>query len=67
MIVLLHKEFDLHILINTHSPYFLKAIEVYVKKYGVQDKCDFYLSTSNGDIVEFENVNGNIEKIYKKL
>ena len=67
IIVLLHKEFDLHILINTHSPYFFRAIEVYVKKYEVQDKCDFYLSTSNGDIAEFANVNENIEKIYKKL
>lgn len=67
IIVLLHKEFDLHILINTHSPYFFRAIEVYVKKYEVQDKCDFYLSTSNGDIAEFENVNENTEKIYKKL
>ena len=29
LIVLLHKEFGFHILLNTHSPYFLNAIEVY--------------------------------------
>ena len=34
LIVLLHCEFGLHILLNTHSPYFLNAIEVYSVKYG---------------------------------
>ena len=39
LIVLLHKEFGLHVLLNTHSPYFLNAIEVYAAKHGVDDKC----------------------------
>ena len=44
LIVLLHKEFGLHILLNTHSPYFLNAIEVYSAKYQVADKCKYYLT-----------------------
>lgn len=33
IIVLLQKEFGMHILLTTHSPYFLRAIEVYSAKY----------------------------------
>ena len=35
LIVLLQKEFGMHILLTTHSPYFLKAIQVYSKKYEI--------------------------------
>ena len=34
LIVLIQKEFGMHILLNTHSPYFLNAIQVFSKKYG---------------------------------
>lgn len=44
IIVLLQKELNLHILINTHSPYFLQAIEVYTAKYSIADKTKYYLS-----------------------
>lgn len=42
LIVLIQKEFGVHVLLNTHSPYFLNAIEVYTVKYGVDDKCKYY-------------------------
>lgn len=29
LIVIIQKEFGVHILLNTHSPYFLNALEVY--------------------------------------
>ena len=67
LIVLLHKEFGLHILLNTHSPYFLNAIEVYAAKYQVTDKCKYYLMQSTGKTSEIEDVSDNIEKIYRKL
>ena len=68
IIVLLHKEFNLHVLLNTHSPYFLRAIEVFSYKHNVQNKCKYYSSERN----EFDNavitdVTGNVEVIYKKL
>ena len=31
LIVLIQKEFNMHILLNTHSPYFLNAIEIYAE------------------------------------
>lgn len=67
LIVLLQKEFDVHILLNTHSPYFLNAIEVYSAKYGIDDRCKYYLASSENDISYLEDVTDNIEKIYSKL
>lgn len=67
IIVLLHKEFNLYVLLNTHSHYFLDAIEVYSKKHGVSNACQYYLSSMDGEFAVIENVTGNTEKIYKKL
>jgi predicted ATPase len=67
LIVLLHKEFGLHILINTHSPYFLNAIEVYASKYDIANKCKYYLAQNNGAVSYTEDVTNNIELIYAKL
>jgi len=36
LIVLLQKEFKMHILLTTHSPYFLKAVQVYSKSIKYQ-------------------------------
>ena len=67
LIVLIHKEFGVHILVNTHSPYFLNALEVYNKKYDVSDNCKYYLAEMNGDNSYIEDVTDNIERIYSKL
>lgn len=69
LIVLLQKEFNLHILITTHSPYFLNAIEVYVAKHNINDKCKYYLSKciENSESVTFDDVSNEIDLIYKKL
>lgn len=37
-IVALQKEFDLTVLVTTHSPYFLEAMEVYARKYKSEEK-----------------------------
>lgn len=67
IIVLLQKEFGMHILLTTHSPYFLRAIEVYSAKYQIADKCKYYLADiKNGDAF-FEDVTTQTNKIYKKL
>ena len=67
LIVMLQKEFGLHILLNTHSPYFLQAIEVFAETYGISDKCDYYLSYNKDNESYFEHVNGEVDKIYAKL
>ena len=68
ILVLLQKEFDLTVLLTTHSPYFLESIEVYSQKHGVFDKCKFYLTELNGNYATITDVGGDdLEKIYKKL
>lgn len=67
IIVLLQKEFDMTILINTHSPYFLEAIEVYSQKYSIDKKCKYYLAENAGNVSIIKDVTDNPESIYKKL
>lgn len=67
LIVLIQKEFGMHILLNTHSPYFLRAIEVYAAKYEIADKCKYYLSERDDEKSLLEDVTLNTDKIYEKL
>ena len=67
LIVMLQKEFNLHILLNTHSPYFLNAIEVFSEKYAIGDKCEYYLAYNKQDESYVKCVTGNVEEIYAKL
>ena len=67
LIVMLQKEFNLHILINTHSPYFLNAIEVYSERHKIDDKCEYYLSFNQNNESFVKCVTGNVEEIYSKL
>ena len=67
LIVLLHREFGVHILLNTHSPYFLRAIQVYSAKYEMADKCRYYLSENRGNQAAITDVSGDIERIYARL
>ncbi len=67
IIVLLQKEFGLHILLTTHSPYFLKAIEKYSYVHGITDKCNYYLTSCEESVCTIEEVTDNTEAIYKKF
>ena len=68
LIVLLHKEFGMHILLNTHSPYFLRSIQVYSAKYEISDMCKYYLSETMDDGMAYiQDVTNDIDKIYTKL
>ncbi len=67
LIVLLQKEYNLRVLVNTHSPYFLDAIDVYSIRHGVSEKCKFYLSESIGKVSEITDVSDCLDEIYKKL
>lgn len=68
LIVLMQKEFNMHILLNTHSPYFLRAIQVYSAKYGMSDMCRYYLSEADKEGKAYiHDVTDDIDKIYQKL
>lgn len=65
LIVLLQKYFDLSIIVTTHSPYFLDAINLYSVKYGLKEKVNYYLSSEKERGVEIEKV--DVDQIYKKM
>lgn len=69
LIVLLNKYLGMHILINSHSPYFIRAIEVYSKKHNVDDKLRFYLAYNNFEtnLSEIKEVTDSVEEIYSAL
>ena len=67
IIVLIQKEFNTNILLNTHSPYFLNALEVYSEKYAIGKKCNYYLANEEQGITSIVDVTNETEKIYVKL
>lgn len=68
IIVLLNREFGVNILLNTHSPYFLRAIQVYSAKYEMSDDCRYYMSQI-GEMgkISITDVTDNVDKIFEKL
>lgn len=67
IIVLIQKEFGTNILLNTHSPYFLNAIEVYSEKYQIDNGCRYYLADERNGATSIVDVTDETEKIYVKL
>lgn len=67
IIVLLQKQFGMKILVNTHSPYFLEAIDVYARKHEVDENCKYYLTRVEKEVSYIDDVTGNIREIYKKM
>jgi predicted ATP-dependent endonuclease of OLD family len=67
LIVLLQKHFNLSIIVTTHSPYFLDAINLFSVKHGLQDKVNYYLSSMEENRVSIKRVNDNIDLIYEKM
>ena len=67
-IVLLQKYLDLTITITTHSPYFLEAINGYSKQHKIHNKVNFYFAEADdNNNVTINNVNDNINLIFKKI
>ncbi|HFU3704352.1 TPA: AAA family ATPase, partial [Streptococcus suis] len=56
IIVLLQKQLNINFLINTHSPYFLRAIEVYTTKFNINSNTKYYLAENVGHTANFKDV-----------
>jgi predicted ATPase len=69
ILVLLSKEFAIPIVLTSHSPYFIEAIEVYSKKYKYSNSTNFYFTEKNEDGLSSKilNVNNDLGKIYKSI
>ncbi len=53
------------VLVNSHSPYMIEALELYSKKENINT--NFYLANKVDEASTIENVSNNLELIYKKL
>ena len=67
LIVLLQKQMNLSVIVTTHSPYFLDAIDLFSKKHKISDRTNYYLSKVVGSQVEFQKVSRDLEAIYKEM
>lgn len=68
-LVLLNAKFNMRVLLNTHSPYFLKAISVYADRLERGDVCSYYDMKPSGDgrMYSTHDVTDNIEEIFKAM
>lgn len=67
ILILLQKEFNLNVVLTTHSPYFINALELYSEKHGIEDKMKYYLSNLDYGACVFEDVTNNTGKLYSLL
>lgn len=69
IIVLLQKTFNLTVVVTTHSSHFLEALDLYSKIHKTSNVCSYYFASciQDSDLVSFENVTGQLEKIYSNL
>ena len=69
VLVMLHKRLGTNVLLNTHSPYFLKAIEYYAEKEKVDGSTNFYLmkKEKDGSLYNVEDCTGNTNVIFQAM
>ena len=68
ILVLLNKLLGIKLLINSHSPYFIRALEVKMAVNEMADKGSYYLMTPCGDtLFESKDVTSSTEEIYRYL
>ena len=56
---------DVKIVVNSHSPYMIEALELYSQKYNINR--NFYLAQKKDDYAIIDDVTDNLESIYAKL
>ncbi|MDI6048691.1 AAA family ATPase [Flavobacterium sp. XS2P24] len=49
ILVILSKDFDIPMVLTSHSPYFIEALEGFVKKYKYEKSTNFYFAEKNED------------------
>jgi len=67
-LLVLQKTFNLTILLTTHSPYFLRAIEVLSVEQKIADNCNYYyLANDNEGYSRVQDVTEDTDAIYQIL
>jgi len=66
IIVLLVKELGVSVLLTTHSPNFMLALDAFMRKYRIAEKTNFYQTEMmEDDFVQFRCVNDDMGRIYQ--
>lgn len=63
----LYVESDIKILITSHSPYFIEAIDVFSKQRNIQDKTAFYSAEPSNEGTMVKDVTNYLESIFTLL
>lgn len=66
-VVLLQKEFDMTVLVTTHSHFFVDAVDLFTRKYNCSDKAHFYVATQIQDSTSFREVEGDLDAVYDEM
>ena len=69
ILVKLSKEFAIPMVLTSHSPYFIEALEAFSKKYKYEKSTNFYFAEKNKDGLSSKivDVNDNLSKIYTSI
>jgi len=58
---------DIPVLLTSHSPEIIQALSVFSEKSGIKDRTAYYLTESDGDFSDINEVTDDINKIFIKL
>lgn len=68
ILVLLAKDLNVHIYLNSHSPMFIEAISLYAEYYDLLNETNVYLTQKNNDKYDFNKINPkNMGLVYENL
>lgn len=67
IIILLQKEFNLTVILTTHSSHFLEALQLYAHRHRIEEKCNYYLTGRGAYGCVLKDMTDDITKIYSQL
>ncbi|MCD8416521.1 AAA family ATPase [Tenacibaculum finnmarkense genomovar finnmarkense] len=69
ILVRLSKEFAIPMILTSHSPYFIEALEAYSIKYHFEDSTDFYFAQKDekGESSKIININNNLNIVLDSI
>lgn len=68
ILVLLAKELNITIYLNSHSPTFIESIDAFVEFYDLEEDVNYYLTEKCGDKYDFTKIGSNeLYRIYNNL
>ena len=67
LIVMIRKKYKADIILATHSPFIISAIETYKLQYELDEQTNFYYVEKEKDKVIVANVSADVNKVYSSL